>query len=477
MLDSNGSIRYFNHSVDGCQPPRIGQHWTDVLPSPWHAQLHAALQTVHNSRRPFEYELQETHRSDPRWFCLRICPIEQEERTIGFTLSFNDITRLKLSQERLRRDYSRFQALTDAVPGGIFQTDEEGRVIFVTRRFEEIVGHSRAQIQVPEQYTQLVHPDDREAAWAHWQEASRTISRFEREVRIVRENGHRHVLIVAEPVFKGLEQAGGFIGFVMAITDAKAAEDALRSREAELHHVSRLATMGQMTAELAHEINQPLYSISNYAHAISHRLSSLRDDQLEEPFDDQLKEQFEEVIAWADRIAHVAQDAGHITRRLRSFTSAGMSEPIPFDLVQAIREAVEMLEWDMRRFGVHLDLVGFDEPVTVRADRIEIQQVVVNLVKNAIESLADVPQDIRHLKIVVDADCERVTVRILDRGIGLPVDDPEKLFPAFVTYKPRGTGMGLAVSRTIVERFGGKMSGAARDEGGAEFTFFLPRVS
>ncbi len=465
MLDATGRIRYFNHPIGGGESPQIGRPWSDVLPVEWHPQLQQALATVQQSGRPFEYELPWPDGDHPRWFCLRVSPVHEGRDRFGFTLAFNDITRLKLSQERLRKDYSRFHALTEAVPGGIFQTDEEGKIIFVTKRFEEIFGRGRNQIKDPYEYVRLAHPEERDAAWKDWVHAFRTHSRFEREVRIERDGVPRTVRVIAEPVGKGLGLSDGFIGFVMDVSDARDAEDALRARESELRHVSRLATMGQLVAEFAHEINQPLYAISNYAHAITNYLSQL-DPQAHH-----------EVVTWGQRIASVAQDAGQIIRRLRTFTSGGSSEVADFDLVSVIHESLRLLEWDTRRYGVHVELHGCHEPVIVHAGRIEIQQVVVNLLKNALESLAEVPRNQRKLEVVVRAAADRTTVSVLDRGAGLPTDDPEQLFPAFVTYKSRGTGMGLAVSRTIVERFGGSLTGTARPGGGAEFTFHLPRTA
>ncbi|HHK42271.1 MAG TPA: PAS domain-containing sensor histidine kinase, partial [Planctomycetaceae bacterium] len=343
--------------------------------------------------------------------------------------------------------------------------DESRKLSYVNARWTDLTGLERWSWKRMQDPVELVHTLDRDDVRSAWRRAWLEGTRFESEFRLIHADGSiRWVYVVAEPLKDDQQQCVGFVGYAMDITPLKQSMETLQQREAELAHVSRLATMGQMMAELSHEINQPLYSISNYAGALAEFLKSQNVDR------------FDTAIGWAERIGRIAADAGEIIRRLRSFTAHPSPAYEPLELATTVREALSLLEWQLRRTNACLELRGFDERHPVMADRVAIQQVVVNLVKNACEAVEDVePTKTPQITVTIQGGPDAVQVEIADNGRGLPECDPEDLFLAFTSYHPGGSGMGLAVSRSIVEQHGGKIWAASNDEGGATFVFCLPR--
>jgi two-component system sensor kinase FixL len=242
----------------------------------------------------------------------------------------------------------------------------------------------------------------------------------------------------------------------------RTAEDQLAHLELKLAHVARLSTMGELVASIAHEVNQPLFSIVNFAKASARQLN--RD---EPPDADALRE-------LNDQIAECAVRAGAIIKRLREFVSRGDPLREPADVNRLVQGVCDMMSFSLRRSGVRLDLDLAPELPQVVVDGVQIQQVLVNLLQNACEALEDVSRNERRIIIRTRHMGEFVSVVVADTGPGLPDESGINLFDSFVTTKPEGLGMGLAISRTIVEAHGGRLMAGAGEEGGAEFLFTLP---
>jgi two-component system sensor kinase FixL len=264
----------------------------------------------------------------------------------------------------------------------------------------------------------------------------------------------------------GEMRAGGerfFTGFIRDLSERQQAEMRLQQLQNELVHVSRLTSLGEMASALAHEINQPLSAIANY----------LRGSRILLARDDLPRDRLAEAV---DRAAEEALRAGDIIRRLRDFVARGETERAVESLAGLVEEATALALVGTRDHGIGIRL-DFDPAADrVLVDKVQIQQVVLNLVRNAVDAFADAPSGRHELVIAIGLDDGMARVTVTDNGPGIAPDVAQHLFQPFITTKRTGMGVGLSISRTIIEAHGGKIW---IDEGGApgaRFCFTLPYV-
>ena len=265
----------------------------------------------------------------------------------------------------------------------------------------------------------------------------------------------------------GEMQSGGkpyFTGFVRDLTEHQQTQAQFQELQSELVHMSRLSAMGEMASALAHELNQPLAAISNYMKG-SRRLLAASSDPNRSKIEGAL-----------DRAAEQAIRAGQIIRRLRDFVSRGESEKRVESLSKLIEEAGALGLSGAREQGVQLRFNLNPAHDSVLVDRVQIQQVLVNLFRNALEAMAHSPQRELIASNARVAD-DMIEVAIFDTGPGIPDDVMSNLFQTFYTTKETGMGVGLSISRSIVEAHGGRMWAEANRSGGATFRFTLPASS
>jgi two-component system, LuxR family, sensor kinase FixL len=265
----------------------------------------------------------------------------------------------------------------------------------------------------------------------------------------------------------GEMQSGGvpyFTGFVRDLTEHQQTQARLQELQSELVHVSRLSAMGEMASALAHELNQPLAAISNYMKG-SRRLLAASSDPNRSKIEGAL-----------DRAAEQAIRAGQIIRRLRDFVSRGESEKRVESLSKLIEEAGALGLTGAREQGVQLRFNLNPEHDLVLVDRVQIQQVLVNLFRNALEAMTHSPQRELIASNALIAD-DTIEVVVSDTGSGFHDDVKQNLFQTFFTTKETGMGVGLSISRSIIEAHGGQMWAESNDSGGATFRFTLPAAS
>jgi C4-dicarboxylate-specific signal transduction histidine kinase len=250
---------------------------------------------------------------------------------------------------------------------------------------------------------------------------------------------------------------------MMDVTERKQAEEAreaLREAQADLAHFSRVTTMGELTASLAHEVNQPIAAASTNANTCLHWLASNTQN-------------IEEARAAATRIVKDVKRAGEIISRIRQLFKKGLSHRELVDVNEIIREMIVLLHGETTRYNI---LVGTDlaaDIPQVMADRVQLQQVLMNLMLNGFDAMKDV-DGTRELVIKSQQrQNEEVVVSVTDNGVGLPPQQAEQIFNAFFTTKPHGTGMGLRISRSIIESHGGRLWAADNSPRGASFYFTL----
>ena len=334
-----------------------------------------------------------------------------------------------------------------------------GDALHVSEEWYRIYGFDPEEgMSAWEKRLQRLHPEDR----AKWQRAVdraiREKSDYEVEVRVLLPGGMvKNIHIVGHPVLNASGDVVQFVGTSMDISASKRAEEA----QADLAHVSRVTTMGELTASLAHEMKQPI------AAAAINASTCLRWLEGDTP-------NIEEARAAAMRISKDAKRAGEIISRIGLFFKKGMSERELVDVNEVIREMIVILRSEAMRYSISLrtELAG-DLP-QVMGDHVQLQQVLMNLMINGIEAMKDV-DGTRELAIRSQkAENEQVLVSVSDIGVGLPPHQTDQIFNAFFTTKPHGTGMGLRISRSIIESHGGRLWAADNSPRGASFQFTLP---
>ena len=294
-------------------------------------------------------------------------------------------------------------------------------------------------------FVDRIHPDDRAAFEDMLQTAVRNGSDFEYDFRIVTPDGAIKYVHSLGRAARSSADHTEFIGTVMDVTERRLGEEALRSALADLERASRLSTMGQLTASIAHEINQPLAAIITNADACLLWLEADRPD-------------LEEARQAARRIVRNGHRAGDIIKSVRSLTGKSAPEMVSLDVNEVIREVIVLMAAEFRRHGVAIETSLLSNLSSVVGDRVQIQQVMVNLIMNGIEAMADSRHGQRRLKVKsANDDSGHVLVAVEDSGPGLDLAQADRLFEAFFTTKPAGMGMGLSICRSIIDAHGGRL--------------------
>jgi two-component system sensor kinase FixL len=374
-----------------------------------------------------------------------------------------DISDRKAAELAQRESELRLRSILDTVPDAIVVIDARGIIQSFSLAAERLFGFEAAEV-VGRNVRLLMPTPYRDAHDGYIERYLRTGERriigIGRTVTGLRKDGDTFPieLQVGEFSFSGVHY---FTGFIRDLTERQETERRIQDLQAELLHASRLSVMGQMASTMAHELNQPLTAVTNYLEAGRQLLSSGTGSP------ERIGEMMEKAIAQAQR-------AGEVIRRLRGFVGKGGTERRTQSLNQLIEEALALALVGARQRGVRTSLALDHTLPPVLVDQVQIQQVVLNLVRNAVEAMEE--SDRRELAIGTRAIPEEgmVEISVADSGPGIAPELMERLFQPFVTTKPTGMGLGLSICREIVEAHQGRLTTTSAPAGGAVFCVTLP---
>jgi signal transduction histidine kinase/ligand-binding sensor domain-containing protein len=320
-----------------------------------------------------------------------------------------------------------------------------------------------------EAMVQRIDPDDRTRIRELFDRAARENGDFETDFRTLLPDGAvKHVHVIGHPVFSASGAVVEYVGTTIDVTDRKRAEEQrgkLRQLEADLAHINRVSIMGELTASIAHEVNQPLAGV------VSNASAGLRWLAGDSP-------NLEEAREGLRRIVRDGKRAGEVIARIRALTRKTATPREKLDLNQTIREVLALIGDETKRNSVTVRAQFASDLSPVAGDRVQLQQVVLNLVMNAIEAMSRVDERPRELVITTrNADGDQVLTIVEDSGPGLDMDAIPRIFESFYSTKPGGMGMGLSISRSILEAHGGELWATARDGSGTSFHFTLPKYN
>ena len=356
------------------------------------------------------------------------------------------------------------EALLDAAVDGIIVSDIGGKVLRVNRAAELMLGY-RAEEVVGHKVDMIMNERDARAHQRYMdnylETGQRKIIGIGREVVAKRKDGSTFpvALSIGEARFGDQRH---FVGLIRDLTAQQAAEEEVTRHREQLSHVGRLTVMGEMAAAMAHELNQPLSAISNYTGACLRLLD--RDETCGE-----------EIVSALGSIEKQAHRAAEVIRRIRDFARSRAVQREPIEVSELIAEILPLAAMDAK--ANHTDLhINIDKKLpTIMVDRVEIQQVVLNLMRNGVDAMRDVPDADRRLDLRIWLeDPEHIRISITDRGTGVSEEAAEQLFTPFFTTKGSGMGLGLAISRSIIKAHGGRLEFENNPICGATFDILLP---
>lgn len=372
---------------------------------------------------------------------------------------------LRELHDSLSASEAHLRQVAEAIPHQVWSVRPDGTVEYCNRRWVEETGLTLEDVQ-QDGWTRCLHPDDLETVAKAWRQARAVGRPYEVEQRQRGADGqYRRYVSRAEPLFDADGTLVQWFGTNTNVEERRQAEEAFHLAQRELMHVTRLTTMGELAASLAHEVNQPLAAIAANGGACARWL------------DRDVPDLAEARLA-LNRIIRDANRAREIIARTRCLTKKSPGERIPLDLADLIREMLLFVQPELGRHGVVVRerLAGSLPPVL--GIRTELQQVVINLVVNGMEAMALMSDRPRELSVQCGAGqldgSSAVIVTVSDAGVGIAADCHDRLFEPFHTTKAHGLGMGLAISQTIIQAHGGRLWAVPKPPPGATFQFALP---
>jgi PAS domain S-box-containing protein len=383
---------------------------------------------------------------------------------VEFVGTVMDITERKRAEEKLRQSEAYLAEAQKLTHTGSWVWEVAGRrALHLSEEWYRVYGFDPNEGMLAwNKRLERIHPDDRARRQQAIDRAVSEKSEYEVEYRIILSNGTvKHVHSVGHPVVDDTGHLAQFVGSSTDITERRQAEEALRQAQADLARISRITTMGELTASLAHEVNQPIAAAVTDANTCQRWLNRDHPD-------------LEEAREAASRTVKDATRAAEIISRTRLLFKKVNPQRESVDMNEVIREMLVLMIGDMSRHSISVRLELAEDLPQITGDRVQLQQVLMNLMINGIDAMKDA-DGTRELAINSQrTENGQILVSISDTGVGLPEQQADQIFHAFFTTKPNGTGMGLRISRSIIESHGGRLWAADNSPRGAAFYLTLP---
>ena len=463
VIDANDAfLRMVQYDREDLQ---AGLRWFDITPPEWqeaHAQYEADELNATGMMQAREKEYFRKDGSRVPVLIGAACFEDNPSQGVAYIL---DLSEQKRAEEALRRSEAYLAEAQKQTHTGSCAIDGVSReTVYWSEEMFRLFGFE-PQHGPPkwEQFLEQIHPEDRDKVSFASDTTFRTKANCDVEFRIVQPHGTvKHIHGIGHPVSGPSGELVQVLGTMVDVTERKLAEEArerLRQLEADLAHINRVSTMGELTASLAHEIKQPIGAAVTNAEACV-RLIDRREPDLPEA-----REAALEMIKDARRAADIID-------RVRTVYQRGSSQLEMINLSQLVQDMAVMLRGEANRHSVtiHTDLA--QGPSDVMADRVQLQQAFMNLILNGIEAMHGEGGDLK-IKSQLASDGQ-LQISISDTGVGVPVENIDRIFEAFFTTKPRGTGLGLVITRSIIQSHGGRIWATANSGAGATFHFTLP---
>jgi PAS domain S-box-containing protein len=470
VLSKNGELErvsqplldYFGRTLEECRQWAVDD---SIHPDDRPAYLQAFGRSF-AAGEPVDYEAIRVRRFDGvyRWLNVRGLPLRDLQRQIvRWYFLLTEIDDRKRAEDELRRSEARHRVVVETASDAVVSIDESGTIILAnpaTRRIfgydpEELIGKPLT-VLMPGTMSGL-----HEKGFKRYLETgARQLNWQGTEMTAKRANGEE---FPAEVSFGEMiaDQQRVFTGFIRDISEKKRAEEELRSTHAELSRMMRVMTMGQLTASITHEVSQPLSGIITNANTC---LRMLKGDL---PNIDGARETAQRTIRDANR-------ASEVIARLRTLFSKKQIEVAPLDLNEAAREVIALLSGELERNNVILRHDFSEHLPAVNGDRVQLQQVILNLLRNASDAMSGVEDRPRQVVLRTELEGDQVRLSVQDSGVGIAPEVAEKMFDSFYTTKTDGMGVGLSVSRSIIEANRGRLWATANQGPGATFAFSIP---
>jgi hypothetical protein len=396
-----------------------------------------------------------------RWFHTSVDVVRDEAgKRAAFHGVMLDTTALKTAEIALQQSEQAMQRLMDTVPTIIWSTAPDGKAAFMNKIARELTGSSLEDIQNGK-WIQHIHPDDRDLVSREFAKALATGNSYGAEHRLLKQDGTwRWYFSRAEPSRNEDGSIVGWFGVTIDIHDRKVAEGKLYELRANLSRTSRASIVSEISASISHELNQPLSSLLSNAQACFRWLNAVPPN-------------IENAITSIERVVRDGRATDAALRNIRSLFKQQPTVRGSFNMVELLGEVIGLLKEDASRRSTLIEY-EFEEPVLeVLVDRYQIQQIIINLVTNAIDAMQDIDREPLLRIRVRNAEDGRVLTEFIDNGHGLPNGRADKIFDAFVSTKENGMGIGLAISRSIVEAHNGELWAANNPRFGARFSLLL----